>query len=137
MTHKRLGKGLALCSSLFLASCFVAYRQNHAGTADGPALMPGSKNPHSVKLVDRPSTGPQGTKNSTPSSREGKTVFPSSKSIDVIVRPGDMPTQPVTRNSIDAILNFRNEDAGNGTTVDGIPDEVLKPAAEPKSGDPP
>lgn len=143
MTRNAIGKGLALCSSLLLAGCFVAYRQNQAGKPHKPAVMPGSKNPGS--LVDWPKTGQQGTEESrqgsdfvrpqlktATGSPNGKTVFPSSKSIDAILRPGDLPPPskilperallpgskalssgdaPINRNDVDKILNGRRKSA--------------------------
>lgn len=63
MTRMTLVKGLALCSSILLAGGFVAYRQKQASApakSETPT-MPGSKSPGAT------------------------TVFPSSKSIDVIL----------------------------------------------------
>ena len=81
----------------------MAYRQKQSLKADEPAMMPGSKNPNRLQ------------------------VFPSSKNIDAVVRPGDTsqsggdfppsleppqdrdlvePSGPaINRNNIDAILN--------------------------------
>ena len=137
MTRNAIGKGLALCSSLLLAGCFVAYRQNQAGKTDEPAVMPGSKNPvrglARFPMAEDDFVSPEPGKPASTSKPEvQKTVFPSSKSIDAILRPADLPKEPkasperallpgskamssgdapINRNDIDEILNGRRKSA--------------------------
>ncbi len=63
MKLANVAKILAICSSVTLAGCFVAYRQNHAKDTGEPPMMPGSKNPSRM------------------------TVFPSSKNMDAVLSP--------------------------------------------------
>ena len=129
MTRNAIGKGLAICSSVLLAGCFVAYRQNQAKEPDVPAMLPGSKSSqlstHEFEYAPESDFMPQ--LESPTAHPVRKTVLPSSKSIDAILRPRDwseplppssgrnmlpgskslvIPNDgPVNRNSIDAILN--------------------------------
>lgn len=121
MNRTTILKGMAICSSILLAGCFVAYRQKQASAPaaeDEPIVMPGSKSPGSGRLLPGSKNidaifapGQSGSSNNGPipadpeefealrksrSKEAEKVLLPSSKNIDAILRnPSQQKPSPV------------------------------------------